>query len=81
MSYAIKKSPLTPAERATVMVLAQFCLDNGLVRVKASMDIIARIADAKAAEKADRDERAAEYYRQYLADLDEAEWSRKKNLT
>jgi hypothetical protein len=29
---AIKKSPLTPAERTTVLVFAQFCLDNGLVR-------------------------------------------------
>ncbi|KAJ1399913.1 hypothetical protein B484DRAFT_406153 [Ochromonadaceae sp. CCMP2298] len=29
---AIKKSPLTSDERATVLVLARFCLDNGLVR-------------------------------------------------
>jgi hypothetical protein len=29
---AIKKSPLSPAERAIVLTLAQFCLDNGLIR-------------------------------------------------
>ncbi|KAJ1432956.1 hypothetical protein B484DRAFT_394713 [Ochromonadaceae sp. CCMP2298] len=88
---AIKKSPLTPAERATVLVLAQFCLDNGLVRgvplwrlviqnvavfakkkfSKKPMDILTRIADAEAAEKADREERAAEYFRLFEADLDE----------
>ncbi|KAJ1388645.1 hypothetical protein B484DRAFT_409573 [Ochromonadaceae sp. CCMP2298] len=80
---AIKKSPLTPDERATVLVLAKFCLDNGLVRGvplwrlviqnSKAMDILTRIADAEAAEKADREERAAEYFRQFEADLDEVE--------
>jgi hypothetical protein len=48
------------------------------------MDITTRIADAEAAEKADRDERAAEYYAAFLADLDEAaealEWDEEENF-
>jgi hypothetical protein len=35
------------------------------------MDILSRIADAEAAEKADREERATEYFRLYEADLDD----------
>jgi hypothetical protein len=43
-----------------------------LVLLQTAMDILTRIADAEAAEKADREERAAEYYRQYLRDLEDA---------
>ncbi|KAJ1434356.1 hypothetical protein B484DRAFT_394041 [Ochromonadaceae sp. CCMP2298] len=66
---AIKKSPLTPDERATVLVLARFCLDNGLS--KEPMDILTRIADAEAAERADLEERAAESFREFEAELED----------
>ncbi|KAJ1398567.1 hypothetical protein B484DRAFT_406606 [Ochromonadaceae sp. CCMP2298] len=76
---AIKKTPLTPDERATVLVLAKFCIDNGLVRgrseaaqqSKEPMDILTRIADAEAAEKADLEERAAESFREFERDLED----------